>query len=406
MTTRVGALTQRLSDPAGTAPRVLIVDDDEPLAKVFARTLQAAGYEVGWARDGADAKRRLSSETFDVIVSDISMPGLNGIDLLRAIRKRDLDVPVVLVTGEPGLDSAVRAVEHGALRYLEKPVSPELLRDVVAGAVRLHELARIKRRALALFHDRAREASDRAGLDAAFTDVLESLSIKFQPIAQLSPPRIFAYEALLRSSNPTLPKPRNVLEAAGRLERMHELGRVVRRKAAEAMSRLSEDVLLFVNVHPIELGDDDFFSPSSPLIEHAYRVVLEVTERAHLDSVPDLGGRIGRLRALGYRLAVDDLGAGYSTLTAFVQLNPEFAKIDMSLVRELHRSETKQALVRSILELCRGMGVRVVAEGVEKAEEMKALAKLDADLFQGYLLGRPRKDFLPIAPEAWEAHPR
>lgn len=406
MTTRAGALTERASNAAGAAPRVLIVDDDEPLAKVFARTLEAADYEVRWARDGADAQRTLSTETFDVIVSDISMPGLNGIELLQAIRQRDLDVPVVLVTGEPGLDTAVRAVEHGALRYLEKPVSPEILRQVVAGAARLHELARVKRRALALFHDRAREASDRAGLDAAFSEVLESLSISFQPIAQLSPRRLFAYEALLRSSNPTLPGPPSILEAAERLQRMHELGRVVRRKVAEAMSRLSEDVLLFVNVHPIELGDDDFFSPSSPLTEHAYRVVLEVTERAHLDPVVDLGGRIGRLRALGYRLAVDDLGAGYSTLTAFVQLNPEFAKIDMFLVRELHRSETKQALVRSILELCRGMGIRVVAEGVESAAELQALARLDADLLQGYLLGRPGKDFLPIAPEAWEAQPR
>jgi EAL domain-containing protein (putative c-di-GMP-specific phosphodiesterase class I) len=285
-------------------------------------------------------------------------------------------------------------------------VSPELLREVVAGAARLHELARVKRRALALFHDRAREASDRAGLEAAFGEVLDSLWMSFQPIAEISPRRIFAYEALLRSSNSTLPNPSSVLEAAERLDRMHELGRVVRRKVAEATRRLPEDVLLFVNVHPIELGDDDLFSSSSPLSEHAHRIVIEVTERAHLDSVPDLGSRIDRLRGLGYRLAVDDLGAGYSTLTAFVRLNPEFAKIDMFLVRDLHRSEAKQALVRSLLALCREMGIRVVAEGIENADEMQALSKLDADLFQGYFLGRPVKDFLPIAPEAWEAQPR
>ena len=406
MTTQARVLPKPALGAAGAAPRVLIVDDDEPLAKVFARTLEAAEYEVKWARDGADAKRTLQSESFDVIVSDISMPGMTGIELLQAIRQRDLDVPVILVTGEPDLDTAVLAVELGALRYLEKPVSPQSLREVVARAVQIHELARVKRRALSLVRDRAREASDRAGLEAAFTEVLSSLYMSFQPIAQLSTRAVFAYEALLRSSNATLPSPPSVLEAAERLGRMHELGRAVRRRVAEAIPRVSENVLLFVNVHPLELGDDELLSESSPLARYARRVVLEVTERAHLDGVPELAGRIGRLRALGFRLAVDDLGAGYAGLTSFVQLNPEFVKIDMSLIRDLHHSEPKQALVRSILELCRGMGIRVVAEGVETGDEMRELARLDADLLQGYFLGRPGKDFAPAAPDAWEAWPR
>jgi EAL domain-containing protein (putative c-di-GMP-specific phosphodiesterase class I) len=388
--------------PVTAAPRVLIAEDDEPLARFFARALEAAGYEVQLARSGADAKRTLSSQKFDAIVSDISMPGMSGIELLEAIRRHDLDVPVILVTGEPELATAVRAVEHGALRYLEKPVSPELLREVVAGAARLHDLARIKREALSLLQDRAREASDRAGLEAAFDDVLGSLAVAFQPIAEIAPRRILAYEALLRSSHPSLPDPGSVLDAAQRLGRMHELGRSVRRRVAEAAPRLSQDVLLFVNVHPAELLDEDFFSPDSSLSAHARRVVLEVTERATLDSVPDLSRRIARLRALGYRLAVDDLGAGYAGLTAFVRLNPEYAKIDMSLVRELHLSEPKQALVRSILELCRGMGIRVVAEGVETTSELRALVRLKADLIQGYLLGRPAREFSPLPALALE----
>jgi EAL domain-containing protein (putative c-di-GMP-specific phosphodiesterase class I) len=300
----------------------------------------------------------------------------------------------------------VLAVELGALRYLEKPVSPQSLREVVARAVQIHELARVKRRALSLFRDRTREASDRAGLEAAFTDVLGSLYMSFQPIAPVSPRTVFAYEALLRSSNATLPSPPSVLEAAERLGRMHELGRAVRRRVAEAIPRVAESVLLFVNVHPLELSDDELLSESSPLTRYARRVVLEVTERAHLDRVPDLAQRIGRLRGLGYRLAIDDLGDGYAGLTSFVQLNPEFAKIDMSLIRDLHHSEPKQALVRSILELCRGMGIRVVAEGVETGDEMRELVRLDADLLQGYFLGRPGKDFAPVAPDAWEAWPR
>jgi EAL domain-containing protein (putative c-di-GMP-specific phosphodiesterase class I) len=167
-------------------------------------------------------------------------------------------------------------------------VSPELLREVVAGAARLHDL-----------QDRARETSDRAGLEAAFDDVLHSLALAFQPIAEIAPRRIFAYEALLRSSHPSLPDPGSVLGAAERLGRMHELGRAVRRRVADPAPVLSEEVLLFVNVHPAELLDEDFFSPSSPLSAHARRIVLEVTERTTLDSVPDLSRRVARLRELG-----------------------------------------------------------------------------------------------------------
>jgi CheY-like chemotaxis protein len=76
-----------------TAPRVLIVDDDEALARTFVRALEGADCDVRWARDGADAERALETVAFDVIVSDISMPGMNGIELLQAIRQRDLDVP-------------------------------------------------------------------------------------------------------------------------------------------------------------------------------------------------------------------------------------------------------------------------------------------------------------------------
>lgn len=396
------ALAQTEESRAGTKRRVLIVDDDEELSRVFARALIAADYLVQCAGDGGEAARLLEKEAFDVIVTDIAMPGMSGVELLQLVRKHDLDVPVVLVTGAPDVASAARAVEYGAFRYLEKPVSTGALQEVVGRACQLHELARIKRRAMALLRDRASEASDRAGLMAAFTGTLGTLFMHFQPIVRLSTRSMFAYEALVRCPSPTLPNPPALLEAAERLGRMHELGRVIRERVARVMPSVPSDRFVFVNLHPLELADEELISPEAPLSAHAYRVVLEVTERARLEGISDLDERVRALRALGYRVAVDDLGAGYAGLTSFVCLNPEFVKIDMTLTRDLHRSETKRVVVRSMLDLCREMSIRAVVEGVETKDELRALSSIGADLLQGYLFGRPGEAVRTVDPESFD----
>ena len=93
---------------------------------MYARALQQQGYEVQLAGDGPAAEVLIEVRRFDVVVSDIWLPGLDGLQLLRAIRQRDLDVPVILMTGEPCLDTAISAVEFGALRYLVKPFGVEI----------------------------------------------------------------------------------------------------------------------------------------------------------------------------------------------------------------------------------------------------------------------------------------
>ncbi len=104
-----------------------------------------------------------------------------------------------------------------------------------------------------------------------------------------------------------------------------------------------------------------------------------------------------RLRALGYRIAIDDLGAGYAGLTSFAQLEPEVVKVDMSLVRGIDSSAVKQKLVRSIIALCTELGIQLVAEGIETAAERDMLINLGADLCQGYLFAKPGRGFpIPV----------
>ena len=378
------------SSPADSASkgRVLIADDELALARAFARWLGAVGYEVDIAEDGEDAAGKSTGTRYDVIVSDISMPAMTGVDLLRAVRQRDLDVPVVLMTASPALDTALEAVELGALRYLVKPIEPAALEAVVDQAVRLHRLARLKREALTLLGQGA-QPGDLAGLSESLDRALASLRLVFQPIVSWSERRVYAYEALMRSDEATLPHPGAVLGAAERLGRLPELGQAIRRRAADAAAtRLPVDTLLFINLHPADFLDASLYDIDG-LGVHAERVVLEVTERASLDHLDNLRERVTRLRELGYRVAVDDLGAGYAGLSAFATLEPEVVKIDMSLVRDIENARTKQRLVHSLTDVCGELGMKVVAEGVETPAERDALLELGCDLLQGYLFARP-----------------
>src|SRR3954470_1907123 len=129
-------------------PIVLIVDDDAGFARSCARLLGGWGYEVEMALEGGEAVRRAHEREFDVILSDINVPDMSGLQILRSIRQHDRDVPVVLMTGGPAIESAREAVECGALSYLIKPISTAQLRDIIARAVQVHEVARRERQIL------------------------------------------------------------------------------------------------------------------------------------------------------------------------------------------------------------------------------------------------------------------
>ena len=154
---------------------------------------------------------------------------------------------------------------------------------------------------------------------------------------------------------------------------------------------------IFVNLHPPDLVDEELGSSSGVLAPFAERVVLEVTERAALEKVAGLAAAVLNLRKIGYSIALDDLGAGYAGLSSFAVLEPEIVKVDMSLVRGIHASPMKQKLFRSFATLCGDLGIEIVAEGVEVAEERDCLGGLGGDLYQGYLFARPGRGFpLPV----------
>ncbi|MBX3187061.1 MAG: EAL domain-containing protein [Labilithrix sp.] len=371
---------------APARPQVLLIEDDALLARSIGRELAYAGTEVTHAGDGATATAVLRKKRFDFVLSDINLPDTTGVDLLRLVRASGLDLPYILMTGNPTLETATEAVELGALFYLSKPLTGDKLRGAVERAMTMTEQARTRQSHVSIL---APAVVERAKLASSFESALEKLRIVFQPIVDARKRTIAAYEVLMRSDEASLPNPGAVLDAAERLDAIHVLGRRVRALAARGIEALpSPDVMLFVNLHPAELGDPELFA-GGPLAPHARRIVLELTERAALPSDTDVAERTRQLREMGFRIAIDDLGAGYAGLTAFTSVEPEFVKLDMSLVRDIDASITKQRLVRSMVDLCRDLSMRLIAEGIETRSELACLCDLGCDLLQGYYLGKP-----------------
>lgn len=386
--------TENMADTDGEKrAHVLVVDDEEGLRTAYVRILTAAGFEVDSCESAEGVVERLRrGDRYLVIVTDVVMAGMDGVDLLAVVRQFDLDVPVVVLTGRPSLRSTIAAVEHHTFRYLVKPVTPQMLSETVRAAAATHSLATLKRRALEVCENEGWRTAD-GSLEECFESALAQLFMVYQPIVATEG-CTFGFEALLRTNEPAFRSPDALLTAAERLGRVQELGRMIRGRVSQQIQNAPENSVLFVNLHASDLADPELYSPESALSRHASRVVLEITERKSLDFVAEMPKRLAELRKLGYRIAVDDLGAGYAGLACFSLLEPEIVKLDMSLIRDIDTQPRKRALVESMIRVCqRDLGMQVVCEGVETTAERDVLLPMGAAFLQGYLFARPAREF-------------
>lgn len=382
-----------MSTPGAKTERILVVDDVIAVQRMLERILTHEGYTVVGAADGTQAKQLLEASAFDLVLTDISMPGLDGIGLLRAVRERDPELPVILLTGVPSTATAISAVNLAATAYLAKPIAPDLLVAEVQRALKLRALAKARRDASADRHAAPAEPVATDDVATAFDRALAGLFMVYQPIVSWSRRAPFAYEALVRSSEPSMAYPGALIDAAEKLGRLVDLGRAIRTNCADTFAELGSKARLFLNLHPCDLLDDTLYDSRSVLAPLAPQVVLEITERARLDEISDLHERIKALRAAGFRIAIDDIGAGYSGLNSFAMLHPEFVKLDMALVRDIDSDPTKQRVARMLVDLSTDLNITVIAEGVETTAERDSLCLLGCDLLQGYLFARPGAPF-------------
>lgn len=232
--------------------------------------------------------------------------------------------------------------------------------------------------------ERGRKVDD---LRASLRDQL--VYVDYHPIVRAASGEVFGYEALARGTMRSLRSPEVMFEVAAEADLVWELSRLCRRRAVEGMrARLRPGELLFLNVDPHDFADPAF-TEEELAVDEPGCVVIEITERTAIKDYPKFRERLRAFRERGYRFAVDDAGSGYAGLGSIANLEPDFIKLDMSLINGIDTNFIKQNLVESMVRFADDQGAMVIAEGVERVEEFEAVRSLGVHLVQGFYIHRP-----------------
>ncbi len=281
---------------------------------------------------------------------------------------------------------ALDAVNTGeVVRVLQKPFGPSELLEVVRGAGASRK--RLEEQWLASLEENTKQ--QREWLTECLGKNLLKLAI--QPIVRAEDASRVGFEALLRSAHPKLSEPLPLLQVAESNNMLPSVTSVVMEhcKALLATS-LPKEYRLFINLHPSDLGDPAALEGCmEPLQPWASQVVCEITERRSVLDIDSWQDSIALLKKKGYDIAVDDVGAGYNSLTVLAELQPRFIKADMSMVRHVDSDMRKRRLIELLCRFASATGAELIAEGVETQAEADELRACGADMLQGYLFGRP-----------------
>ena len=227
----------------------------------------------------------------------------------------------------------------------------------------------------------------------------------FQPIFSARSGRVVAYEALMRSDLPTLRSPATIMKLAREQGALYEIERITFTKALETFDSLcragsvSGDAMLFVNsIASTCLSHEDGKYIDNHWHELCHRMVVEITEEEEIDY--EALERKRNAPGFSGMFALDDYGSGYSNENTLLQLAPRFVKVDITIIRGIDTSPDKQQILRNVVAYAHPRSMKIVAEGVETAAELRTVIELGTDLLQGYFLARPAIVPGAIAPEA------
>jgi diguanylate cyclase (GGDEF)-like protein/PAS domain S-box-containing protein len=345
-------------------------------------------------RRAADTAARLGGDEFAVLVEDVSDRAH-----LETIASRLLAGLAAL--RDAGDDEVTLSVSVGAvLAHGDEVTGESLLRD---GDIALYAAKTAGKHQVKFFEPEMLDAERRRlqlRHDLAGAVARGELEVHYQPLFALGDDRLAGFEALVRWRHTELGliSPADFIPTAEETGDIVPIGRHVLERACADLAEwtragLSEDVTMGVNVSARQFGTEGFVAEVLDVLAlHAVapeRLVIELTETALVVDVEATRRRLGELRAAGVRIAVDDFGTGYSSLSYLRELQLDVVKIDRSFVARVDERGQDATLVRSIIELGHALGLRMVAEGIERAAQLHLLTEARCDVGQGFLFARP-----------------
>ncbi len=347
-------------------------------------------------RDEAPIAFRLGQNCLGVVLTSgtcLGKPNLidwqppGTLDLERWIQEEVFPKPISSQIHNSSIEVGWSPLNWGdSAHSIFSPPPGEVIRSAFLDAVRL---------ALHMGHDP--EGWKLASLRHQLLLTLKSnqVSTMFQPIIDLTTGKLFGVEALSRGpAGSPFESPLALFPAAEQAGCLFQLEHLCRRQAITIAAGQGLRGKLFLNINPQVVNDPAFEAGTTMrnleiLGFNPNNVVFEITERQAISDYASFCRALEHYRCQGFMVAVDDAGAGYSSLQAISELRPDFVKLDMSLVRDLNSNPVRMAICEALIGLAHRIDARVIAEGIESGEELRTLASLGARYGQGYFLGRP-----------------
>lgn len=244
-----------------------------------------------------------------------------------------------------------------------------------------------------------------ASIIAQFEKILkhENLHHHFQPIISLNQGTTLGYEALARGPvNSYFHTPTILFSYAQEIGSLISLEKLSQRKAIQRLANLRPEQKIFINLSSQTISSADLISESFlELLQEKKlspnNIVFEITERNSIQNFNNFNKLMSTLKNKGFSFAIDDAGAGYSSMQAIAELQPNFIKLDKSLVTGINNAPIKEALVEAFVTFSKRINSALIAEGIETREELYTLIKLGVDYGQGYFLGKPLNEVKQIA---------
>nr|WP_256248370.1 EAL domain-containing protein [Pseudomonas sp. NBRC 111124] len=239
-----------------------------------------------------------------------------------------------------------------------------------------------------------RNCKDNQGFDVDFT-------MAFQPIVNTFDNTVFAYESLVRGKDGA--GAQSILEKVNETNR-YSFDQACRVKSVELAAKASVQNFLSINFLPNAVYQAEACIRTTLEAAEQFgfpidRIIFEVTEGESITDKSHIKTILSSYKKQGFKTAIDDFGAGYSGLNLLADFQPDIIKIDMDLIRGIQHSKAKRVITHGIVTIAKALGIEVIAEGVETAEELTTLQDIGVNLFQGYLFAKPAIEALP--PVSW-----